>query len=139
LAETGHLVLATLHTRNATESIDRIIDVFHPNHHQQIRVQLAHVLEGVIYQMLIPRKNIGRVACLEILRTTLPIRNMIKTKDNISKIKDEIYANKSKLGTQTITQALADLYLEGIIDKQTGLRYSEDEGLFCKLLNENDI
>lgn len=133
LAETGHLVLATLHTRNAAETVDRIIDVFPPDQQQQIRIQLSHVLEAVICQMLIPKKNGGRVACLEIMKTTVPIRNMIKTKDNISKIKDEIFFNKSKLGTQSMTQALAELYLQGLIEKDAGLKYAESEELFTKL------
>ncbi len=138
LAETGHLVLATLHTRNAPETIDRIIDVFPSSQQQQIRIQLSHVLEGIVSQMLIPRKTGGRTACLEIMRTTLPIRNIIRSKDQISKIRDEIYFNKSKLGTQTVTQALADLYLKGVISAETGMKYADNEELFSKILKNGD-
>ena len=138
LAETGHLVLATLHTRNAAETIDRVIDVFPPDQQQQIRIQLSHVLQAVISQTLIPKKNGGRAACLEIMRTTIPIRNMIKTKDNVSKIKDEIFFNKPTLGTQTMTQGLADMYLNGVIDRETGLKYSESEELFNRLVQRRE-
>ncbi len=138
LAETGHLVLATLHTRNAPETIDRVIDVFPSSQQQQIRIQLSHVLEGIVSQMLIPRKSGGRTACLEIMRTTVPIRNIIRSKDQISKIRDEIYFNKSKLGTQTVTQALVDLYRKGVISLETGLKYAESEEMFNKILNNGN-
>jgi twitching motility protein PilT len=139
LAETGHLVFATLHTRNAAETIDRIIDVFPPDQQQQIRIQLSHVLQAVISQTLIPKKSGGRAVCLEIMRTTIPIRNMIKTKDNVSKIKDEIFFNKPTLGTQTMTQGLADMHLNGVIDRETGLKYSESEELFNRLVQRRGL
>lgn len=138
LAETGHLVLATLHTRNAPETIDRIIDVFPPSQQQQIRVQLANVLEGIISQILIPRKSGGRTACMEIMRTTVPVRSIIRTNDHISKIRDEIFFNKSKLNTQTMTQGLVSLFRKGIIEKETALKYTESEEMFNKLLNRGD-
>jgi twitching motility protein PilT len=134
LAETGHLVLATLHTRSAPETIDRIIDIFPPTQQNQIRVQLSNVLEGVISQMLIPKKSGGRVACFEIMRTSVPIKSMIRSHDNIAKIKDEMFFNKSKMGTQTMTQGLVELYAKGIIDKEVALKYSESEEMFNKLV-----
>lgn len=133
-AETGHLVMSTMHTRNAPETIDRIIDVFPPEQQVQIRSQLSNVLEGIISQILIPKKSGGRTVCAEIMRANVPIRNMIKTRDNISKIRDEIFLNKSKLGTQTMTQGLVELYAKGVIDKDVGIRFSEGEELFNKLL-----
>lgn len=136
LAETGHLVLATLHTRNAPESIDRIIDVFPSSQQQQIRIQLSHVLEGIISQMLIPAKPTGRTVCLEIMRMTTPIRNVIKVKDNISKIRDEVFFDRERLGSQTMTQGLVDLFRRGKIEKETALKYSESEELFNKLLSK---
>jgi twitching motility protein PilT len=134
LAETGHLVFATLHTRSAAETIDRIIDVFPPEQQQQIRIQLTNVLDSIVSQILVPKKFGGRIACMEIMRMTHAIRNVIKTKDNISKIKDEIFFNKSKLGTQTMMQSLADHYLQGRIEKEIAINYSEGEESFEKLL-----
>jgi twitching motility protein PilT len=85
-AETGHLVFSTLHTRNAAETVERIIDVFPPVQQQQIRLQLSNVLASVITQALVPKIGGGRVACMEVMRMTTPIRSIIKNADNASKI-----------------------------------------------------
>ncbi len=124
-AETGHLVFSTLHTIGAVSTIDRIIDVFPPHQQQQIRVQLASVLEGVISQQLIPTiDDTGRVAAFEIMLSTPAIRNLIREGKN-HQISSFIQTNK-KLGMQTMDDAIFDLYLKGAISKEHALSFSQD-------------
>ncbi len=124
-AETGHLVFSTLHTIGAVSTIDRIIDVFPPHQQQQIRVQLASVLEGVISQQLIPTiDDKGRVAAFEIMLTSPAIRNLIREGKN-HQIASFIQTNK-KLGMQTMDDAIFDLYLKGAISREQALAFSQD-------------
>ncbi|BCV21814.1 type IV pilus twitching motility protein PilT [Moorella sp. Hama-1] len=113
-AETGHLVLATLHTSSAIQSIDRIVDVFPPHQQGQIRIQLADTLEGVITQQLLPRADrAGRVAAVEILIATPAVRNLIregKTHQIISSMQ-----TGARYGMQTMDAALRQLTVEGVI------------------------
>ena len=108
IAETGHLVLGTLHTRNAPQSVDRIIDVFPPHHQEQIRVLLASTLEAVIAQQLLPRVGqSGRVPAVEVMIVTAGIRNLIREGKT-----HQIYAlmeTGGDLGMQTMDRALAHL------------------------------
>ncbi|MHB8105711.1 MAG: type IV pilus twitching motility protein PilT, partial [Dehalococcoidales bacterium] len=100
-AETGHLVLTTLHTMGAAEAIDRFIDVFPPHQQQQVRIQLSVVLEGVIYQLLLPRAdNSGRVPALEVMLATPAIRNLIREGKTYQ------MANSIQTGTQYGMQTL---------------------------------
>lgn len=116
-AETGHLVLTTLHTNSADQTVDRMIDVFPSYQQQQIRVQLAATLLGVVAQQLIPRDNDkGRVAALEIMIATPAIKNMIregKTQQILSSIQ-----MGGKFGMQTMDGSLVELYRKGIISYQ---------------------
>jgi twitching motility protein PilT len=125
IAETGHLVLATLHTNSAAESINRMIDAF-PSHQQgQIRAQLAFVLEGVITQTLLPRaKGRGRVAAAEIMICTPAIRSVIRD-DKIHQIYSLMQAGK-KHGMQTLNDALASLYMRGEVTLEEALKRSSD-------------
>jgi twitching motility protein PilT len=128
-AETGHLVLATLHTSGAPETIDRIIDVFPPNQQQQIRIQLSSNLEGIISQLLLPKADgSGRVAALEIMVMTPAIKNLIregKTYQILSQIQ-----TGHKHGMMTLDMCLRDLYRRGLIDRTAALHYARDpEGL----------
>jgi len=134
LAETGHLVLSTLHSRNAAETIDRIIDVFPTEQQQQIRIQLSDVLTAVITQTLVPKLGGGRVAALEIMRMSIPIRSIIRNGDNTSKINDEIFFNRDDLGTQTMAQGLGDLIIRKVIEKETALKYCEDKDSLNRVL-----
>jgi len=111
IAETGHLTFGTLHTNSASQTINRIIDVF-PSHQQgQIRTQLSLVLEGIVCQALLPKANGGgRVVAQEILVPTPAIRNLIR-EDKIHQIYSSMQAGQGKLGTQTINQSLATLYM----------------------------
>jgi twitching motility protein PilT len=115
VAETGHLTLATLHTNSAVQTINRIIDVFPPHQQEQIRVQLSFVLEGIIAQQLIPRKNgKGRVLAVELLIPNAAIRNLIR-EDKIHQIYSMMQTGQAKFGMQTMNQSLMELYTKGYL------------------------
>lgn len=117
LAETGHLVLATLHTHNSAQTIDRIIDIF-PSHQQaQIRLQLSLTLKGIISQRLLPKTKGGRIATREILINTAAIANLIR-ENKIAQIKTVVQTSAEE-GMMTMDQDLVRLYKEGLIDKTT--------------------
>ncbi|MFA5021757.1 MAG: PilT/PilU family type 4a pilus ATPase [Patescibacteria group bacterium] len=117
LAETGHLVLATLHTHNAAQTIDRIIDIFPSHQQQQIRLQVSMTLKAIISQQLIPKEKGGRVASREILINTPAIANLIR-ENKIAQIKTVIQTS-AKEGMITMDQNLINLYNAGIINKET--------------------
>ncbi len=126
-AETGHLVFSTLHTIGAASTVDRMIDVFPPHQQQQIRVQLAAVLEAVISQQLIPaRDGKGRVASFEIMYSTPAIRNLIR-EGKSHQLTSFIQTNKS-LGMQTMDDAIFNLYFQGKIDAEQALAFAQDAG-----------
>ncbi len=125
LAETGHLVLATLHTPNAAQTVDRIIDIFPPHQQDQIRMQLSMSLVAVIAQQLMRNKdNSGRVAAREIMINTPAIANLIR-ENKIAQIQTVIQTSSDDSMT-TMDQSLEHLYKENIIDKETAQRYSRD-------------
>jgi twitching motility protein PilT len=132
-AETGHLVLSTLHTIGAASTVDRVIDVFPPHQQQQIRVQLANVLEAVISQQLIPTVDgKGRVAAFEVLHTNSAIRNLIR-EGKTHQITSVMQTNR-KLGMITMDDALAQLYNEYKIDKEMAIQFAQDpESMKSKL------
>lgn len=124
-AETGHLVFSTLHTTGAANTIDRVIDVFPPHQQQQIRVQLASVLEAVISQQLIPTiDNHGRVAAFEIMHVLPSIRNLIR-ESKTHQIDSMIQTNK-RSGMQTMDDAIYQLYLNHKIDAEHALQFAMD-------------
>lgn len=113
-AETGHLVLATLHTPNAPQTIERIIDVFPPNQQQQVRLQLADCLQGVVSQLLLPRADgQGRIVATEIMVATPGIRNLIREHE-IEQIPTLIQTG-SQFGMHTMDKSLKELYTQGVI------------------------
>jgi twitching motility protein PilT len=115
-AETGHLVFATLHTKSAPKTIDRIIDAFPPAQQQQVRVQLAEALQGVISQLLLPTKDKkGRVAALEIMVATVAIRNLIR-ESKTHQMPSAIQTGTA-LGMQSLEQALKSFIMQGRVDK----------------------
>ncbi len=118
-AETGHLVLSTLHTIGAAKTIDRIIDVFPPNQQQQVRVQLSTVLQSVVSQQLIPSKEKGRAAAFEIMMVNHAIRNMIRD-SKIPQIEAAIQTGRSE-GMVSMDLSIADLYNKGIITKEDAM------------------
>jgi twitching motility protein PilT len=122
-AETGHLVMSTLHTLDATETINRIIAVFPPHQQKQIRLQLAGVLRSIISLRLLPRKdNKGRVPACEVLISTEYIRDCIENKEKTKLIHDAIAAGTSQYGMQTFDQSLFSLFQQGFITKEEALR-----------------
>ncbi|MGH2794206.1 MAG: type IV pilus twitching motility protein PilT [Actinomycetota bacterium] len=119
-AETGHLVFATLHTQDAPQTIDRVIDVFPPHQQQQVRVQLASALQGVVCQQLLPTADgNGRVLSVEILVATPAVRNLIR-EGKTHMIYSSMQAG-GKFGMQTMDQSLADLVKAGKISFETAL------------------
>ena len=124
-AETGHLVLSTLHTNGAVNTIERIIDIFPPHQQQQIKVQLANVLEAVISQQLIPTAdNKNRVAAFVVMHSTAVIKNLIR-EGKTDKIPEAIAGEKDS-GMQTMDEAIFKLYLEGLINSESAINFSRD-------------
>lgn len=115
VSETGHLTFATLHTNNAVQTINRIIDVFPPHQQEQIRVQLSFVLEGILAQTLMPKKSgKGRVLSIELLVPNPAIRNLIR-EDKIHQIYSMMQTGQAKYGMQTMNQSLFELYTKRLI------------------------
>lgn len=133
-AETGHLVLSTLHTIGAVSTVDRVIDVFPPHQQQQIRVQLANVLEAVISQQLIPTADgHGRVAAFEVLHANHAIRNLIR-EGKSHQIASVMQTNR-KMGMITMDEAIRQLYMDGKISKQMAIQFAQDpDGMETRLL-----
>jgi twitching motility protein PilT len=124
-AETGHLVFSTLHTIGAANTIDRIIDVFPPHQQQQIRIQLASVLEAVISQQLIPLSGgKGRVAAFEVMHANAAIKNLIR-EGKAFQIPSIIQTNK-KSGMQMMDDAIFNLYIKRKIDSEDALHFAQD-------------
>jgi len=133
IAETGHLVLATLHTNSAAESINRIIDVFPSNQQSQVRAQLAFVLEGVITQTLLPKaKGRGRCMASEIMVATPAIRALIRD-DKIHQIYSAMQSGK-KFGMQTMNDALYQLYTSRDVSQEECERVSSDPKEFLRMI-----
>jgi twitching motility protein PilT len=126
-AETGHLVFSTLHTVDATETINRIVAVFPPHQQQQIRIQLAGVLKAVVSQRLIPRSDgAGRAPAVEVMITTSYIKDAILDKDKTKLIPGAIAQGTSQYGMQTFDQSIYRLYEKGIISAEEALRWASN-------------
>ncbi|MFN2544992.1 MAG: type IV pilus twitching motility protein PilT [Actinomycetota bacterium] len=135
-AETGHLVFATLHTQSAPQTIDRIIDVFPPHQQQQIRVQLATTLQGVVTQQLLPASDgETRVVVPEVLVATAAVRNLIREGKG-----HQIYSVMQaggRYGMRTMDASLADLVKQGKLHQQTALEHCHDPDEFGRLLRND--
>lgn len=131
-AETGHLVLSTLHTIGAANTIDRIIDVFPPYQQQQIRIQLSTVLESIISQQLVPTVDRSRVAAFEVMHSNIAVRNLIR-ESKTYQLGTQMQTNK-KVGMQTMDDSLFELYASGTIHKHIALEYSVDYAAMQKRL-----
>lgn len=132
-AETGHLVLSTLHTIGAAKTIDRIIDVFPPYQQQQIKIQLSTVLKGVISQQLLPKANgRGRVAAMETMIGTPAIQNLIR--EGKTHQIQTIVQTGSKFGMKTMDVSISELFRRGIISKETALSYSVDRNMINRYI-----
>jgi twitching motility protein PilT len=122
-AETGHLVMSTLHTVDATETVNRVISVFPPHQQKQIRIQLASVIKAVISMRLVPRKDgEGRVPAVEVMRATSFIRDCIENKEKTKLLAAAIASGKSQYGMQTFDQSLFELFKSDLISYEEALR-----------------
>lgn len=133
-AETGHLIFATLHTNNAAQTIDRIIDSFPPGAQGQIRAQLAATLVGIVSQRLIPRVDGGRIPAIEILFANNAIRNLIR--ENKTHQIDLVIETSADEGMISLNKSLADLVHKGEISLENAELYSLDKGELRMLLGK---
>ena len=133
-AETGHLVLSTLHTIGAASTVDRVIDVFPPHQQQQIRVQLANVLEAVVSQQLIPKADgSGRVAAFEVLHSNHAVRNLIR-EGKAYQLMSVMQTNR-KQGMMIMDEAIMQLYYSGMIDREMAIQFATDpDGMEHKII-----
>ncbi|ABG85430.1 type IV pilus twitching motility protein PilT [Clostridium perfringens] len=131
-AETGHLVFSTLHTIGAAKTIDRIVDVFPPHQQEQIKIQLASVLQTIISQQLVETIDGERTASLEIMVATPAIKNLIR-EGKTHQIESSIQTG-SKYGMRTMDMELANLYREGIITQETAMNSAIDREILSRLL-----
>ena len=135
IAETGHLTFGTLHTNSASQTINRIIDIFPANQQSQIRTQLSLVLEGIVCQALLPRADgKGRVCSLEIMVPTPAIRALIRD-DKIHQIYGAMQAGQEKLGMQTANQSLATLHQKRLISLDTAIGASSNRDELQDMIN----
>jgi twitching motility protein PilT len=122
-AETGHLVLSTLHTTDATETITRVVTAFPPHQQKSIRIQLAGILRAVVSMRLVRAANgVGRVPAAEVMISTGTIRDYIANEDKTSLIRDAIAAGTSQYGMQTFDQSLFHLFQSGLITLEEAVR-----------------
>lgn len=124
-AETGHLVFSTLHTNSTSDAINRMIDVFPPHQQQQIRIQLASVLEGVVAQQLLPRLDGGRVAAFEVLLANPAVRNLIR-EGKAFQIPSMIQTGK-KEGMQSMDDNIFELLMASFISKESAIQFALDQ------------
>jgi twitching motility protein PilT len=126
-AETGHLVFSTLHTMDATETINRVITVFPPHQQKQIRIQLASVLKAVISQRLIPKiDGHSRVPAVEVMLTTAFIRDCIVDKEKTHLIPGAIASGTSQYGMQTFDQSIFGLFEQGLVSYEEAIRWASN-------------
>jgi twitching motility protein PilT len=131
-AETGHLVMSTLHTLDAKETVNRIISQYPPHHQEQVRIQLAEVLKAVISQRLLPKKDSkGRVPAIEILRTSSRVKECIKVKEKTSELSDAMEQGRITVGMQTFDQCLLDLYNKGFITFDEAMKNANNPNDFA--------
>ncbi|MBI5996860.1 type IV pilus twitching motility protein PilT [Clostridium perfringens] len=131
-AETGHLVFSTLHTIGAAKTIDRIVDVFPPHQQEQIKIQLASVLQTIISQQLVETVDEDRTAALEIMVATPAIKNLIR-EGKTHQIESSIQTG-SKYGMRTMDMELSNLYREGVITQETAMNSAIDREILSRLL-----
>ncbi len=124
IAETGHLVLATLHTNSAAQSVDRMIDVFPPHQQQQIRIQLSGVLQGIVSQRLIPMVGGGRIAAAEVMIATPAVRNIVR--ESKTHQLEAVIQTGAEHGMQSMDKTLVGLIHEGKISYEEAKNYAID-------------
>ena len=133
-AETGHLVLSTLHTVGAANSVDRVIDVFPPNQQQQIRIQLSMVVQAIVSQQLLPSDQNGQVPAFEVLMANSAIKTMIR--DGKVHQMDTIIHSSAKEGMKSMDASIMELYQEGVIDQNAAMLYSMNKEMMKRNLSQ---
>ena len=136
IAETGHLVLTTLHTNTAMQAVERIIDVFPAHQQDQVRVQLSFTLQGILSQQLLPKVDGGRCLALEILLPNSAIRNLIR-ENKIHQIYSQMQMGQTETGMQTMNQSLIDLLKRGLITKESAMVYCTEIDEMKRLLSQH--
>lgn len=136
-AETGQLILSTLHTLGAAKTIDRIIDSFPYGSREQIRVQLSMVLKAVVSQQLVPSEDGTLIPVFEIMIVTPAIANLIR-EGKIHQIDNVIYSNRAS-GMRTMDGSLLDLYQQGIISKETAIAYAQDKTMMTRRMSAERV
>ncbi|MBI2166306.1 MAG: Flp pilus assembly complex ATPase component TadA [Chloroflexi bacterium] len=132
-AETGHLVLSTLHTNGAAQAVERIVETYPGNQQQQVRMQLSMVLEGILFQLLLPRSDgAGRVAAVEVLVGTPAVRNLIRSGE-MAQMATFIQMG-AKFGMQSLDQSLASLVNRGLVKQEEARAYVRDANQFQQAL-----
>ena len=129
-AETGHLVLSTLHTTSASKTVDRIIDVFPPDQQQQVRIQLSTVLHAVVTQQLIPTTDGGRVPAFELMMLNPAIKNLIR-ENKVPQIDAMIQTGRAQ-GMITMDNSIANLYNERKISEETAKKFAVNPDTISK-------
>ena len=132
LAETGHLVFATLHTNDASQALDRIVDVFPAERREQIQIQLAGTLQGVISQRLLPAIGGGRVAAYEVLMANDAVRNLIREAKTFQI--PSVLQSGARYGMQSMDQSLASLVLSGALDRDAAFERCHNQQDLAQLL-----
>ncbi|MGD0584176.1 MAG: type IV pilus twitching motility protein PilT [Oryzomonas sp.] len=131
-AETGHLVMSTLHTMDAAETVNRIIGVFPPYHQRQVRIQLSSIIKGVLSQRLVPRADgKGRVPAVEVMLGTARVKEYIDDKEKTKQLHDAIAQGYVAYGMQTFDQSLMKLYTANLISYDEALRQSSNPDDFA--------
>jgi twitching motility protein PilT len=134
VAETGHLVFATLHTNSCAQTINRVIDVFPPHQQTQVRTVLSFVLEGIVTQQLIPKMSgKGRIVGSEVMVPTAAIRNLIR-EDKVHQIYSQMQVGQEKFGMRTMNQSLLELYQRRMISRDEAIRRSPNLEEFSQMI-----
>lgn len=132
-AETGHLILSSLHTVGASTTIDRIVDSFPPNQQKQITLQLSMVLQAIVSQRLVPTKDGKMVVAFEVMTVTPAIRNMIR-EGKVHQIDNAIGAASADTGMISMDRSLLELYKKGVIEKSVAIEYASNPELLARRL-----
>jgi twitching motility protein PilT len=131
-AETGHLVLSTLHTINAGQTINRVVGMFDLSEEKQIRIRLAETVRWIVSQRLLPRVGGGRIAALEIMGTNLRVKEAIEHGEAEGKTFYEIIEAASSFGWKTFDLAVLELFEQGLITEETALLYCTNKGVVTR-------
>jgi len=134
-AETGHLVLTTLHTTDAGQTVNRIVGMFEKDEEKQIRIRLAESLRWIACQRLLPKVGGGRVAAFEILGTNLRVKDTILHGESEGKTFYEMIEQGQAFGMMTFDQCIAELYREGLITQETAMSYASHKAVVGRAID----